>query len=57
MRAKAFPGEDPLTLPAPEEVAPLFVDLALPSAALNGEVVSFKAWKQSRQSQTSNNDA
>jgi len=57
MRAKAFPGEDPLTLPAPDEVAPLFVDVALPSASCNGEVVSFGAWKQARQSVTSNNDA
>ena len=31
MRAKAFPGEDPETLPAPEEVAPLFLELASPA--------------------------
>jgi NAD(P)-dependent dehydrogenase (short-subunit alcohol dehydrogenase family) len=57
MRAKAFPGEDPLTLPAPDEVAPLFVDVALPSATANGEVVAFSAWKQAQGSLTSNNDA
>jgi NAD(P)-dependent dehydrogenase (short-subunit alcohol dehydrogenase family) len=57
MRAKAFPGEDPFTLPAPDEVAPLFVHVALPSAASNGEVVSFNAWKQSQDSLTSNSDA
>lgn len=28
MRAEAFPGEDPQTLPAPEEIVPLIVDLA-----------------------------
>jgi hypothetical protein len=28
MRAKAFPGEDPLTLPAPETITELFVKLA-----------------------------
>ena len=39
MRAKAFPGEDPESLPAPESVTDLFVELALPSCARNGEVV------------------
>lgn len=28
MRAKAFPGEDPSTLPTPESIAPLFVQLS-----------------------------
>ena len=28
MRAKAYPGEDPLTLPEPSEIAPLVVQLA-----------------------------
>ena len=28
MRAKAFPGEDPLTLPSPESITELFVQLA-----------------------------
>lgn len=46
MRAKAFPGEDPMTLPAPEDVAPLFLDLALPQSAVHGEVVSFRDWKK-----------
>jgi NAD(P)-dependent dehydrogenase (short-subunit alcohol dehydrogenase family) len=27
MRASAFPGEDPMTLPAPEEIVPLVLDL------------------------------
>jgi NAD(P)-dependent dehydrogenase (short-subunit alcohol dehydrogenase family) len=28
MRAEAFPGEDPATLPAPADLGPLIVDLA-----------------------------
>jgi len=28
MRAKAFPGEDPMTLPAPEDITDIFVKLA-----------------------------
>ncbi|MBV1695265.1 MAG: SDR family NAD(P)-dependent oxidoreductase, partial [Hyphomicrobiales bacterium] len=31
MRGKAFPGEDPMTLKTPDDIAPLFVRLALPS--------------------------
>jgi NAD(P)-dependent dehydrogenase (short-subunit alcohol dehydrogenase family) len=41
MRAKAFPGEDPMTLPAPEDVAKAIVALALPSETRNGEIVTF----------------
>jgi NAD(P)-dependent dehydrogenase (short-subunit alcohol dehydrogenase family) len=44
MRAKAFPGEDPTTLPAPEDVAELMIELALPSSTGNGEVVRFREW-------------
>lgn len=32
MRAKAFPGEDPATLPAPESITEWFVRLAMPDA-------------------------
>jgi len=39
MRAQAYPAEDPGTLPPPEDVAPAFVELALPSCVRNGEVV------------------
>jgi NAD(P)-dependent dehydrogenase (short-subunit alcohol dehydrogenase family) len=42
LRAKAFPGEDPMTLPAPEDVAPLFVRLALPELTDNGRVFKFR---------------
>jgi NAD(P)-dependent dehydrogenase (short-subunit alcohol dehydrogenase family) len=42
MRSKAFPGEDPATLAAPDDVAPLFVELALPTLAANGERFTFQ---------------
>jgi len=45
MRAKAFPGENPETLPAPEELAPLFLELASPDCTRNGEVINFKDWR------------
>jgi len=48
MRAKAFPGENPLTLPAPEEIAPLLVELAAPSSMVNGVVVSAPDWLAKR---------
>lgn len=42
MRAKAFPGEDPKTLPTPQDIAPQIVSLALPSETRNGEIVVVK---------------
>lgn len=42
MRAQAMPGEDPATLPPPEDVAELFLDLALPTCAANGELFEFR---------------
>lgn len=42
MRARAFPGEDPMTLPTPEDIAPLFIDLAAPTQTANGERFDFK---------------
>jgi NAD(P)-dependent dehydrogenase (short-subunit alcohol dehydrogenase family) len=45
MRAKAFPGEDPASLPAPEDIVPLFLELASPHCALNGEIVNFREWR------------
>ncbi len=45
MRAKAFPGEDPDTLTPPEEVAPLFVELAGPACTRHGEIVDFEDWQ------------
>ena len=40
MRAEAFPGEDPMTLKTPDEIAQVFVDLASPDETRNGQVVS-----------------
>ncbi len=42
MRAKAMPGEDPLTLEPPEAVTPLIVQLLSPACMKNGELVSFR---------------
>jgi len=42
MRAKAFPGEDPMTLPTPEEVAPSVVQMLQPSYNENGAWVQFE---------------
>lgn len=39
MRAEAFPGEDPMALPTPEEVAETFVPLAEESCDFTGEIV------------------
>lgn len=41
MRARAMPGEDPDTLPAPDAVAPLFVDLARADCTRHGDVVDY----------------
>jgi NAD(P)-dependent dehydrogenase (short-subunit alcohol dehydrogenase family) len=40
LRARVFPGEDPMTLPPPETVAEAFVQLALPEFGRNGEVIN-----------------
>jgi len=40
LRARVFPGEDPMTLPPPESVADAFLQLALPNCERNGEVVN-----------------
>lgn len=42
MRAKAMPGEDPATLPKPEDLAETFVRLAMPDFTDNGTVVHYK---------------
>jgi NAD(P)-dependent dehydrogenase (short-subunit alcohol dehydrogenase family) len=41
MRAKAMPGEDPMSLTAPEELCPLIVEMLSPDYAANGKVVRF----------------
>ncbi len=45
MRAKAFPGEDPNTLPTPAEVARLFVEMLSSECTHHGEVVNYRTWK------------
>jgi len=45
MRALAMPGEDPATLPAPEEVAAKIVDLCLPGFTDSGKLYDFRAGK------------
>jgi NAD(P)-dependent dehydrogenase (short-subunit alcohol dehydrogenase family) len=42
MRAKAMPGEDPTTLPSPEELGPLFVELSKSDCVRHGETVAFE---------------
>lgn len=42
MRRKAMPGEDPNTLPAPEEIAPRIVEMLSPSFTQNGAAVNFR---------------
>ena len=49
MRAKAMPGEDPQTLPPPEALVPLIVELLSPACAKNGETVVFSATSQTAQ--------
>jgi hypothetical protein len=49
MRAKAFPGEDPATLPSPEDLVPLFLELASPQCGKNGDVVNFREWRLARE--------
>lgn len=41
MRATAMPGEDPKTLPTPEQVAAQIVPMCLPSFAANGEIYKY----------------
>ena len=39
LRAEAMPGEDPLTLPVPEDIVGVFVDLAAMECKRHGEVI------------------
>ena len=45
MRAQAFPGEDPLTLPHPDEIGPLMVELAVSELGQPKENVVFSSWR------------
>jgi len=44
MRAEAFPGEDPETLPDPSQIGPLVVELAASNPGLPDKAVLFKEW-------------
>ncbi len=41
MRSKAMPGEDPMTLPTPEEQAAKIIELALTSLTANGDTFDY----------------
>jgi NAD(P)-dependent dehydrogenase (short-subunit alcohol dehydrogenase family) len=43
MRAQVMPGEDPMTLPTPEQVAETIVPLCLPSFAATGKLYDYRA--------------
>ena len=45
MRALVMPGEDPMTLPTPEQVAEKIIDLCLPSFTETGKLYDFPAGK------------
>ena len=43
MRAMVMPGEDPMTLPSPEQVAEKMLDLCLPSFSETGKIYDFRS--------------
>jgi len=45
MRAQVMPGEDPMTLPPPEEVAEKIVELCMTGFAESGRIYDFRARK------------
>jgi NAD(P)-dependent dehydrogenase (short-subunit alcohol dehydrogenase family) len=45
MRAEAYPGEDPATLPDPAEIGPLIVELAQADLGLPTASVAFSEWR------------
>lgn len=54
MRAKAFPGEDPQSLPEPADVAPLVVELSAPECAHHDELISYRRWKREQEQDQKN---
>jgi NAD(P)-dependent dehydrogenase (short-subunit alcohol dehydrogenase family) len=48
MRARAFPGEDPMTLPEPAEIVPLVLELVRRDQTPPTDVISFADWKAGR---------
>ena len=49
MRYEAFPGEDPDTLPPPEAIAPLILEMARPDREPPAGVVDYREWAAQRQ--------
>lgn len=45
MRAAAMPGEDPQTLPTPDEIVPLILYLASDKCTASGELFHFRKWR------------
>jgi NAD(P)-dependent dehydrogenase (short-subunit alcohol dehydrogenase family) len=45
MRAQVMPGEDPMTLPTPEQVADKIVELCLPGFSETGKLYDYRAGK------------
>jgi NAD(P)-dependent dehydrogenase (short-subunit alcohol dehydrogenase family) len=45
MRAQVMPGEDPMTLPPPEEVAEKIVPLCMPGLSETGKIYDYRAGK------------
>jgi NAD(P)-dependent dehydrogenase (short-subunit alcohol dehydrogenase family) len=45
MRAQAFPGEDPMTLPEPHEIVPLILEQVRVDGQPTPGVVNFKDWR------------
>ena len=50
MRAKAMPGEDASTLPQPDDIAPLIVEMMGEGWTDNGALVSYRDWAARRSS-------
>ena len=48
MRAQAAPDEDPATLKTPEDIAPLFVELAAVECERQGDVINADTWLAER---------
>ena len=46
MRASAYPGEDPMSLPHPDAIVPLLLELADPNKMPPLETVDFRKWSQ-----------
>ncbi|MDB5438213.1 MAG: oxidoreductase [Caulobacteraceae bacterium] len=46
MRAQAYPGEDPQTLPHPDVLNPLVLELVRPDAEPPRRVVAFRTWSE-----------